>query len=83
MIAAKNESSLMRISDNKLVKLQKEMDQVIKTIGFIEQSFLLNEMSERIYNYYHGKYSKRKREIENQMDQCYLAMVKFEKFEYG
>ena len=83
MIAARNEGSLMRISDNKLVKLQKELDQVIKTIEFIEQSFLLKEISERIYNYYHGKYSKRKREIETQMDECYLAMVKFKKFEYG
>ena len=83
MIAARNTVSLMSICDDKLERLDKEMKQTEKFLSALEQSYKLNVISERIYKYHHGKYSKRKEEIENQMDECYLAMVKFKKFEYG
>ena len=54
MMAAKKRSSMLdmcreRINkDNEIIKLQHELDQVIKTIKFIEQGFLKKEM-----NYFH------------------------------
>lgn len=69
--------------DNELIKLLHEMDQVVRRIEFIEQGFLKKEMSEKIYNYYHTKYIKRKREIEISINKCHMDMVRFEKFEYG
>ena len=69
--------------DNKIIKLQHEMNEVVRTIEFIEQGFLNKEMSEKIYNYYHTKYLKRKREIEISMDKCHMNMMGFEKFDYG
>lgn len=83
MISIKKPLTLLDICDSKLVKLQKERDEINQYLIHLEQSYILGEMSKRIYNYYHGKYSKRKSVIENSMDDCYLAMVKFEKFEYG